>query len=142
MNFQDNTTGISTNSITLLQKVLGTTNFTVLNYFDSPTNGRLRYIGTRNITVLGVFSVFSKHTDSSAYHKYAFYKNGVMVNSSKMYGTTDGNGTHVNITYTALMPMVTNDYIEVYYAGTTSNDTLINGTLTAVNLVVTLSTIS
>ena len=96
-------------------KVLGTTTSASLNQFTMPANNRLTYTGTPNVNVKvsGTISA-SFLVAGGAAIAYSVYKNGVIFVPSAVYATVNGVNYLSNISIETIIPMVTNDYVEIY----------------------------
>jgi hypothetical protein len=103
-------------------KATATTTTNQLNLFDTAaTNNRLRYIGTRSIVVQVNLSMsFSPTLVAVAESGISIFKNGVLVTGSDQYVTTSSL-TASNLSTSTIVPMVNNDFIEVYIISTLTN---------------------
>ena len=102
-------------------KVLGTTTPNTINQKFNHTDNRLTYIGAlkRDFQVSANASFFSGNNKKIGVYVAL---NGVVVASSEMYGTTDGNGRAESIALQAIMGLDVNDYIEIWAENATNND--------------------
>lgn len=118
--FTTNFAGVDS-PITPSTTLFTSSNFEGLPYFDSPQNGRLRFIGNRarffGVTVCISGALVS---GASATWKVTVRKNGNLVNSSVSYFTTGTTTTVYNISSQCGVLLNPNDYIEVYGQNTSS----------------------
>lgn len=100
-------------------KVAGTTTASSINQRFTHSNNRVTYIGaiTRSFRVASVASV----TSSSANKQIGFYvaKNGVVIDESEMYMTTNTNSRAESIAIQTIVTLSTNDYLEIYVENST-----------------------
>lgn len=100
-------------------KVAGTTTASSINQRFTHSNNRVTYIGaiTRSFRVSSVASV----TSSSSNKQIGFYvaKNGVVIDESEMYMTTNTNSRAESIAIQTIITLSTNDYLEIYVENST-----------------------
>ena len=112
--FNNNSTSSGTVAANSWTKILGTTTSANLNYFDTNggTNNLLRYTGTDNIYALITANVYNTTIPGGSLNwAIVIYKNGSLFTPSIM--ASQGN-ERVTTSTTTIVPMSTNDYIEVW----------------------------
>ena len=113
--FQANATGASASANTWL-KMVGTTTSSQLNLFTTTVNNQLKYSGTTGITANIITNASIEVSSTSATTvSVAIYKNGTRWAPSINSGQTTAATTPIRLSVNAQIPLVTNDYIEVWY---------------------------
>jgi len=113
-----------------------TTLNTESEYFDSPSAGRLRYIGSVPLNFVINCCITGRTPagggNNRVYHSY-LYKNGTVINGSVSGGVSNtANTTWFSMSPVAFTSMVQNDYIEAYILNLSNNN---NFALTCLNIV-------
>lgn len=115
-------------------KVAGTTSSASLNKFTMPTDNKLQYTATRTINAFVIVSVSSSHNiGAGALIGFSLFKNGVQVVPSAMFNQ-DVVSTTKNTTFSTIVSLATNDYIEVFC------NSSVNGTITVSHLTIDVTT--
>jgi len=114
---------VTANTFELLNPI--TTLNTLSRFFDSPSEGRLRYIGTRNL-IFRICSVVSGKNNSGTSRRWYTHirKNGTFINGSQSHfsGPNDTlNGGGFCISNQVIVDLVTNDYVEIYITNAVNN---------------------
>jgi len=92
-------------------------------FFDSPSNGRLRYTGTRNLSCRVCSVISGKNNSGTNINWYTFlYKNGNPITGSISHSFITNNTNAVCITNQCLVDLVTNDYVEVFIRNVTNTN--------------------
>lgn len=99
-------------------KILGTTTASPENQKFVATNNRLTYTGVLTDTYFYT-STFTLTTTNNQNIEVALYKNGVFVVSTPLF--SDGNGVSINSSIGTLIPLTTNDYLELFVRNNTSS---------------------
>ena len=114
-------------------KTLGTTILLPSTEFDSPVDGRLRYIGTETKTfvMMASLSAISGGVDKT----YLFYlaKNGVIIPETEISRTLGSVFQGAAISLLGVVSLATNDYIEVWVENATDTTLM---ALTTLNMVI------
>lgn len=128
------TTSISANVYT---KVLGTTTTaTSTANFSTTTSNRITWIGTNNVNLAVRVAIDQQHSGTTIV-SFTIYKNGTSIPSLIAPNRVGAGGNVVcSHNLSAIIPMVTNDYLEVWATATN------NTTLTPVNMQFTVNTLS
>jgi len=115
----ENTTVTTISGVGVATKILGTTTANTINQKFTHTNNRLAYIGElqKDFSVTSIAS-FTGSGNNKKFGLYVAY-NGTIIPSSEMYATTDGNNRAESIAIQTILPMRTNDYIEIWIENAT-----------------------
>lgn len=113
-------------------KVAGTTTSDSVTSKFTNTDNKATYTGTltRFFRVSATLSVSSGNNNQVGAY---IAKNGTVINSSEVYGTTNGNGRFENITVQTIVSLSTNDYIEIFVENATATN---NITVTDMNVII------
>jgi len=113
-------------------KVAGTTTSNTLTQKFTNTDNRATYVGAISRFFKAAVTVSVESGNSQQIGVY-LGKNGTIIPSTEVYGTTSGNGRAENIVVQGLFELQSNDYIEVFV----ENSTAINDiTVTDLNLII------
>ncbi|WP_255512708.1 hypothetical protein [Flavobacterium sp. GT3R68] len=104
-------------------KLAGTTTSSDLFRFttDGGVNNRLKYVGTKSRYFRVGGSISFQSSSNGAVYIFYIAKNGTPINSSKVYVTSNSPTDIIAMPIVVMVPMATNDYIEVFatrYSGT------------------------
>lgn len=115
-------------------KVAGTTTLALNNLFTMPVDNRVTYTGTASINS-DVNVTLSFTDDQAGYCTFALFKNGAIASSfsAPIDMNPGGASSRGAISISTIIPMVTNDYLEVFVTSTvnTTNITVENLNFTA-----------
>jgi len=108
----DNTTTLSSNS---------------MGDWDSPSDGRLRYTGTKTMTFhAGATISFKSTAGNNQQIELEMRKNGTKITGSKVLSTAD-NAEYASTAIHIFAQLATNDYLEIYVINNTgSNNVVVN----------------
>lgn len=128
----DNATATTIGASNTPTKASGTTTSNPITQKFTNTDNRATYVGAtqRTLKVQATCSVVSGNN-----HQIGVYiaLNGTPIDSSEVYGTTDGSGRRENIVVQAIIDFNENDYIEVWMENRTSATDI---TMTDLNLII------
>lgn len=132
LNYYDHLgTSVTTISDTNFHKLGTTTTLGLYNDNFNHTNNRVTNLNTnRNCRLDASISVTSGNNDII---NFAFFKNGVKVDSSEMDVTCSSSGKASSINIQAIVNLDVNDYVEVWVKNQSSN----NVTLVHLNVIIT-----
>lgn len=134
-NYYMNNNGTPTDIITANTpiKIAGTTTSNTITQKFTNTNNRATYTGglTRIFDVSAIASVLS----ASSNDQIGFYiaKNGVVIDSSESYLTTNSSNRAENIIVKAIVELSTNDYVEIWAENATDTSDIV---VTDLNVIV------
>ena len=109
----NNTTVTTISTVNTPVKALGTTTANAINQKFNHTDNRLTYVGAllRDFQVTATISL--KSVVNKVIGVYVA-KNGVVIPSSEMFSTTNGNGRSESITCQTILELNENDYVEIW----------------------------
>jgi len=116
-----NSTATTLSSLNTYAKVAGTTTSLVLHKTSTPASNRLTYTGKRNITGRVFISISGKSPSASGAISVALAKNGTVITAPNSAISGLSNNQAFQIVLDTEVALVTNDYIEVFIANTSSS---------------------
>ena len=129
----DNATVTNIASSNTPVKIVGTTTSNAITQKSTHTDNRATYVGAiqRDFKVTSVLSV----TSTSSNDQIGFYiaKNGVVIDESELYVTTNNNNRAESICIQTITSLNQNDYIEIWAENRTDSS---NITVTFMNVVI------
>ena len=130
MNGNATATTITTQNVEV--KVAGATTSNTLTQKFTNTDNRATYVGaiSRFFKAVATISVESGNNQQIGVY---LAKNGTIIPSTEVYGTTSGNGRAENIVVQGLFELQSNDYVEVFIENSTATTDI---TVTDLNLII------
>jgi hypothetical protein len=121
INITPTTTFVLLNPVTILNS--NNADFTS-NQFDSPSNGILRYVGTKTVMYHVSYNICYSNSVNNQRLQFAIYKNGIIVSGSCFAQTTSTSTNIDSIAGHKVVSIAPNDTISVYIQNLSGTSTI------------------